>query len=50
MKKEGLVFLGWNAYGDFLSYNGMVRFLLNYFDKVYIKADTILLRLILPNL
>ena len=40
MKKEGLVFLGWNAYGDFLSYNGMVRFLLNYFDKVYIKADS----------
>ncbi len=39
MKKEGLVFLGWNAYGDFLSYNGMVRFLLNYFDKIYIKAD-----------
>lgn len=40
MKKESLIFLGWNAYGDFLSYNGMIRFLLNYFDKVYIKADS----------
>jgi len=39
MRREGLIFLGWNAYGDFLSYNGMIRFLLNYFDKIYIKAD-----------
>jgi hypothetical protein len=39
MKKESLIFLGWNAYGDFLSYNGMIRFFLNYFDKIYIKLD-----------
>lgn len=39
MRRESLIFLGWNAYGDFLSYNGMIRFLLNYFDKIYIKAD-----------
>lgn len=40
MKSGNLIFLGWNAYGDFLSYNGMVRFLLNYFDKIYIKSDS----------
>jgi hypothetical protein len=43
MRRESLIFLGWNAYGDFLSYNGMIRFLLNYFDKIYIKADNIFL-------
>jgi hypothetical protein len=39
MKEKYLIFLGWNAYGDFLSYNGMIRFLLKYFDVIYIKAD-----------
>lgn len=39
MKNEKLIFLGWNAYGDFLSYNGLIRFMLKYYDIVYIKTD-----------
>jgi len=38
MKKD-LIFLGWNAYGDILSYNGMIRFLLNYFNKIYLRCE-----------
>lgn len=37
--RKVLLFIGWNAYGDYLSYNGMVRFLMNYFDEVHIKCE-----------
>ncbi len=34
-----ILFLGWNAYGDLLSYNGMLRFLLNHVDEIYFNID-----------
>ncbi len=39
MKRDMILLLCWNAYGDFLNYNGMVRFLLDYFDKVCVRVD-----------
>lgn len=32
IRKKILIFFGHNANGDFLSYNGMIRLLLSYFD------------------
>ena len=40
MKYESLIFIGWSAYGDLLSYNGMIRFLLNYYEKIYLPCDS----------
>jgi hypothetical protein len=35
MKKDNLIFIGYTAYGDYLSLNGFLRFLLNYYKKIY---------------
>jgi hypothetical protein len=34
MKQNILIFIGYFAYGDYLSLNGMIHFLLNYYDKI----------------
>jgi hypothetical protein len=39
MKIEKLLFIGWTAYGDILSYNGLIRTLLKYVDKLYFRVD-----------
>lgn len=33
-KKQSIVFKSWNAYGDYLSYNGLIRHFLDYYDEV----------------
>lgn len=40
MQSDNLVFIGWSAYGDLLSYNGMIRFLMNHFKRVYLVCDS----------
>lgn len=40
MKLKNVIFIGWSAYGDQLSYNGMVRFLLNHFETVFLSCDS----------
>ena len=33
-----LIFRGYDAYGDWVSYNGMIRYFLNYYDEVHIET------------
>ena len=34
-----ILFLGYDAWGDWISYNGLIRYLAERFDTVYIKLD-----------
>jgi hypothetical protein len=34
-KTQDLIFIGYGAYGDYLSYNGMIRYFLKYYNKIY---------------
>jgi NDP-sugar pyrophosphorylase family protein len=33
-QKKNLIFIGYPAYGDFLSYNGMIRHLVKFYDRI----------------
>ena len=34
-----ILFLGYDAWGDWISYNGLIRYLAEKYDKVYIQLD-----------
>lgn len=35
---RNLIFIGYPAYGDFLSFNGMIRYLVNFYEKIQFKV------------
>lgn len=38
-KKQSIVYKGWNAYGDYLTYSGLIRHFLDYYDEVQVICD-----------
>jgi len=41
INNKELLFIGYSAYGDYLSLNGMTRYLLNFFKKIYYITEHI---------
>ena len=39
-KEKVLLFIGWSAIGDYFAVNGMINFISNYYDKIYIINES----------